>query len=425
MGPGMKKAGSKRLKVLFFSQRFPLPMDTGGKIRTGKMLEGLKKHFDITLLCHFEGLKDDPYLGQVKNLCDDFHYVLWKEVSKYSFLFYARVLVRFFSRYPISVKNDYSRAIEDKIAELVRNGKFDLLICDFLQPTLNFRNVMEFPTLLFQHNVESMIVHRHYEAPKNAFMKMFWWVQWKKMERFERRMCQQFDAVVAVSEQDKLILEQKFGVAHVHTIPTGVDMFYFSSNEENPHGNSLVYVGSMDWLPNEDSIEFFAKHILPPIKAAVPDVTLTVVGRNPSSHLRRIVEEFPEIKILGRVDDVRPYMSQASVYIIPLRIGGGTRIKVYEAMAMGKAIVSTRVGTEGLPLEDGKHVLLADQPQEFAESVIRLLRDPIARNKLERSARKFVETHGGWNEAVQQFAEICLEVVNSRQSRLPVQNEMP
>ncbi|WNM63983.1 glycosyltransferase [Candidatus Nitrospira neomarina] len=406
----MNTDGAKRLRVLFFSQRFPLPMDTGGKIRTGKMLEGLKKHFDITLLCHFESPKDEPYLGQVKKLCDDFQYVLWKEVFKYSFSFYARVLAWNFSRYPISVKNDYSRAIEGKIAELVQNREFDLLICDFLQPTLNFRNVMGFPTLLFQHNVESMIVKRHFQTARNAFMKMFWWAQWKKMERFEKKMCQQFNAVVAVSEQDKLILQKDFGVPNVHAIPTGVDLIYFSADEKNPQGNSLVFVGAMDWLPNEDAIVFFARNILPRIRVAIPDVTLTVVGRNPSAYLRRTVEEYPEIRIVGRVEDVRPYIRQKSVYIIPLRIGGGTRIKVYEAMAMGKAIVSTRVGTEGLPVEHGKHVLLADQPQEFAKCVIRLLQDPIVRNEIGRSAREFVETRCGWNEAVKRFSEICLRV---------------
>lgn len=414
----------KRLKVLFFSKRFPLPMDTGGKIRTGKMLEELTKHFSITLLCHLESIKDDPYLEQMNNFCEDFQPVPWKEVLKYSLLFYSRVLIRIFSRYPVSVKNAYSRAIEVKIAELVRNRKFDLLICDFLQPALNFRHVMDFPTLLFQHNVESLVVKQHYETTRNVFMKFFWWMEWKKLERFERQMCQEFDAVITVSEQDKLILEQNFQVTNVHAIPTGVDLKYFSPNGKNPEGNSLIYVGAMDWLPNEDAIVFFSREILPHIRVAIPDVTLTVVGRNPSNALLRSLKKHKEIRIVGGVEDIRPYIRPKQVFIIPLRIGGGTRIKIYEAMAMGKAIVSTRIGTEGLPVMHGKHVLLADQPQEFAEAVIRLLGDPIARNELGKSARAFVETQCGWNEATQRFAEICLEVVNSRQNRLQVHDEM-
>jgi glycosyltransferase involved in cell wall biosynthesis len=269
-----------------------------------------------------------------------------------------------------------------------------------------------------------MIVKRHYDAVKNPFMKVFWFIQWWKMVRFERHMCQQFDAVVAVSEQDRLVFERDFGVKNVYAIPTGVDTTFFSPNGMKPRENSLVYVGAMDWLPNEDAIVFFAQYILPYVRAAIPNVTLDIVGRNPSNYIQRILEEYPEITIVGRVEDVRPYISQQSVFVLPLRIGGGTRIKVYEAMAMGKPIVSTRVGAEGLPVEHGKHLLLADQPEEFAESVVYLLRDPIARNELGRSAREFVETRCGWNGVVQRFASICSQVVTSRPSRPQVHGEM-
>jgi len=190
-------------------------------------------------------------------------------------------------------------------------------------------------------------------------------------------------------------------------IPTGVDTDFFSPNGTLVEASSLVFTGSMDWLPNEDAILYFTKEILPIIKKEIPDITFDVVGRNPSTALKSKLLPHPEIKLLGRVDDVRPYMGRNCIYIIPLRIGGGTRIKVYEAMAMGKAIVSTSVGTEGLPVAHEENVVIADTPTDFAQSVIKLIRDKTAREKIEKSARCFVENNCSWQRAAQVFGDIC------------------
>ncbi len=193
-----------------------------------------------------------------------------------------------------------------------------------------------------------------------------------------------------MSETDKQILEGEFAAANVFAIPTGVDTEYFTPRQEAPEKNTLVFTGSMDWLPNEDAILFFAHEILPKIKRRIPDIKLVVAGRRPSRHLLNEMQKYPEVSILGWVDDVRPFISRHAVYVVPLRIGGGTRIKVYEAMAMGKAIVSTTIGVEGLPVTAGVNVAIADDPESFAQSVITLLRDAEARTRIEREARDFV-----------------------------------
>ena len=380
-----------------------------GKFVQAQMLKFLKETFDITMVCNIESPKDDQYLDQVNTLCSEFHAVPWKETTKYSVKFYWRVFTRFFSSYPITVKNDYSKALEEKIEELVNTQAYDLLICDFLQPTLNFKKVMQGNrTLLFQHNVESMIVKRHYETASNVLMKLFWYVQWRKMAKYETLMCQRFNGVVTVSETDKATLEKEFDAEHVYAIPTGVDISYFSPNGTTPEPNSLIYVGSMDWLPNEDAILYFAEQILPLIKQKVSGVTLTVVGRNPSESLLHTLARCPEIHIVGRVDDIRPYISRHRVFILPLRIGGGTRIKVFEAMAMGKAIVSTHIGTEGLPLTNGEYVVHADTPASFADAIIRLLKNDDDRRTIENAARDFVEKKCSWQHASEVFAQACV-----------------
>jgi glycosyltransferase involved in cell wall biosynthesis len=394
-------AGKRRLRVLFFSQRFPLPMDTGGKIRTGKMLEKLKHIFDVTLISNMESPRDGEHVSKITNLCSEFYPVPWNEIKKYSPRFYLRVLYRILSRYPVTVINDYSEALEEKISDILRSQRYDLVVCDFLQPSLNVRNITGYPTLLFQHNVESIIMERYFRTARDPLRKLFWRSQWKKMLRYEQQACRRFTGVVAVSEVDKENLEKNFSLQNVFAIPTGVDTEYFSPREEAIEPNSLVFTGSMDWLPNEDAILFFAQEILGQIKEHIPNVTLTVVGRNPSRRLLHEVKNYPEINVVGWVSDVRPY------------IGGGTRIKAYEAMAMGKAVVSTHVGTEGLPLTSGQHAVLTDEPRHFAAAVVELLRDHKKRQYLGETARNFVQQNFAWERVAEIFAGICERVVRA------------
>jgi glycosyltransferase involved in cell wall biosynthesis len=406
-------AGSARLKVLFFSQRFPYPLDTGGKIRTGKLLEKLKDIFDITLISNMESPKDDEYLPQVQALCTEFHPVPWKETKKYTFQFYLRLLGKTFSPYPITVINDYSRRLEAKILNVLAKSKYDLLVCDFLQPSLNFRAVNGHRTLLFQHNVESVIVQRYFDTAIDPLSRLFWRSQWKKMMRYEQQACQRFSGIITVSEVDKEVLQKRFAAKNVFAIPTGVDAEYFSPQEGPVEANSLVFTGSMDWLPNEDAILFFAREILGEIKRHIPNVRLTVVGRNPSRRLLSALRRYPEIEVVGWVKDIRPFVSRHALYIIPLRIGGGTRIKAYEAMAMGKTMVSTRVGVEGLPVVDGRHLLLADEAHSFATAVVELLRNHEKRKQMEATARDFVRHNFSWAKVARVFADICRQVAHA------------
>ncbi len=230
------------------------------------------------------------------------------------------------------------------------------------------------------------------------------------MHRHEKAMCRTFDGVVAVSELDHQYMQTQYRAPRVFAIPTGVDTEHFVPQDDEPEANSLIFVGSMDWLPNEDAVLFFAQYILPRIRRVIPDVVLSVVGRNPSPHLRQKLADESAVNLVGWVDDVRPFIARHALCVIPLRIGGGTRIKVYEAMAMGKAMVSTSIGTEGLPVVHGQHVWLADEAEPFADAVIHLLQDRRARGQLEAAARQFVETHCSWDRAAAVFADICQQV---------------
>lgn len=382
-------------------------MDSGGKIRTGNILKRLARNHEITLISNVESPGDDAHLSQMKSFCSRFLPVPWRETPKHSLKFYLRLVLNLFSRYPVSVLNDHSKPLRQAVEREISMHHYDVAICDFVQSALNFKNVDGVPTILFQHNVESQIARRHFENSANILARLFWYGQWQKMRRFEERQCKRFNTVIAVSKNDKNLFQTEYGLKNVHTIPTGVDVDYFVPAPKTSTALSLVFCGSMDWLPNEDAMIFFVDAILPTIRARIPEVKLTIVGRNPSPALQRRMRRHPEITLTGWVQDIRPYIAQSSVYVVPLRIGGGTRMKIYEALAMGKAIVSTSVGAEGLSLRNEEHIIIADEPREFAESIIALLNDEAKRTRLEKTGAQYVRDNFAWEKVAHSFARIC------------------
>jgi glycosyltransferase involved in cell wall biosynthesis len=240
--------------------------------------------------------------------------------------------------------------------------------------------------------------------------------QWRRMLRFERDALGRFDLVLAVSDTDSRTFERLYpGTIQtpIHVVQTGVDTQYFTPTAPDIARRAhLVFTGSMDWLPNEDGMLYFVREILPLIRAQEPDATLSVIGRAPTPAVRRLAEEHG-VEVTGRVDDVRPHIAAGSVYIVPLRIGGGTRLKIFEAMGMAKAIVSTTVGAEGLPVTPGTDIAIADEPHAFAEAVVRLIRDGGARQRLEAAARSLVVARYDWSAVAQDFEDALARVCHS------------
>lgn len=263
------------------------------------------------------------------------------------------------------------------------------------------------PAVLFTHNVEAEIWRRHAETAANPIARRLLATQWRRMLRFERGALARFDLVLTVSEADSMTFSRLYGNAAsaYHVVPTGVDTEYFApiaADTSNTGTPDLVFTGSMDWLPNEDAMIFFVREILPQIREIEPAVTLSIVGRAPTPAVTRLAEQ-RGITVTGRVDDVRPHVGAASVYVVPLRIGGGTRLKIFEAMAMGKAVVSTTVGAEGLPVTNGRDIVIADTPADFADAVVSLLSDREKRQRLERAARRLVVERYDWSAVAREL----------------------
>ncbi len=397
------------MKILFLQKRPLFPTDTGGKIRTLNVVRYLAQWHDVTYLCNLNP-GEEQYVEPMRQLGVRLVTLPWKETARSDPRFYGQLAGNLLSRYPFNVNKDYDPALRRCAQQLLSDEPFDLLICDFVQMARNAIGLPVSASVLFQHNVEAEIFKRHASSDRGLLRRGFMGLQWKKMRRFEGEAGRAFDAVVAVSNRDKEIYEHDYHWPHVKVIDTAVDVDCFHPFDNEETKDRVVFVGSMDWLPNEDGVVDFVKTTWPQILQQRPTATFQIVGRNPSQAVQQL-KTTPGVEVVGTVPDVRPYLAGASVVIVPLRIGGGTRLKIFEAMAMRKAVVSTTLGAEGLDAVDGKHIALADTPDAFADKVVELLGDENARTEMATNALDHVRTNYSAECVARQFVNICEEVV--------------
>lgn len=403
----------QRLKILFVATQLPVPPDTGGRIRSLNILKHLGRQHDVTFVCAVDPKTPERHLNTMRQICPRFVAVPQRQLDRGSWRYLSKVALNLASPFPFAVAKDYCPALTRQVQRLVTEQSFDVLVCDFLHASINLNGLLRLPVVLFQHNVEAEILRRCYLQQRHWTGKLFWRYQWEKMKHYEGRVSRSVDHCIAVSETDKATFQLDYGMRNVSTVETGVDLDYFLNQTAERLPNRLVFTGSMDWGPNEDAMLWFVDEIFPRITKAVPEVSLTIVGRRPSQKVRRLGLN-SRIEVTGRVEDVRPYLWSGSVFIVPLRIGGGTRIKIFEAMASGIPVVSTPVGAEGLQVSHDDHLLLAENSEGFSSAVLRLLKDPVRASQMAADARSFVAARYDWDIVSRQFAAICSDVVHNR-----------
>lgn len=388
-------------ELVFVSPRFLFPADSGGAIRTTEILRNMRGgKFRVRLLSPATRDQQQRYATQLAEIADQWQ--CWPASTTPPAQWRRVPLLA--SQLPLAVASDRSLAGTNLVAQvLARRPR--VAVFDFLHSAVLARWPLTVPSVLFTHNVEAEIVERHLQHSTQFWKKALWRNQLAKMRRFESDTLRRFDRVVAVSARDAGRFKEDYGVAQVDVIPTGVNLEYFHyvPSESN---SRVVFTGSMDWLANIDAIRWFRAEVWPRIKVQHASATMTVVGRNPPPDLSQSASA-SDWTVTGRVDDIRPHIQGAAVYVIPIRIGGGTRIKAYEAMAMGVPVVSTAVGMEGLDVQPVRHYLQADTAEQFAQAVTSLLSQPQLGRDLAEHARRRVEERYSNATVAREFEKIC------------------
>jgi glycosyltransferase involved in cell wall biosynthesis len=395
------------VKILWVKANKLLPLHSGGDIRSYHIARYLASRHDLRFFSYYDGNSDPDY---ERRLAEDFPGACCVCTGRPE-SGPARVLdyiSRLGDRAPYAVSRFKSAPVQKRLKEWLAPSGFDVAICDFLDAAVNFPVSHEVPVVLFQHNVESEIWRRHAETEKKSAKRKIYAMECRKMLAYEKAAVQRFPHVIAVSEHDRKLMSAWVDPSRITVVPTGVDLRQYQPDFSERDLQPLVmFVGAMDWEPNIDAGEFFCKEVWPAVLARIPQAKFRIVGRNPDRRVQRFAGD--SIEVTGRVPEVIDQLREAAVVIVPLRIGGGTRLKIYEAMAAGKAIVSTSVGAEGLDVHHGRDITLADDPRAFAEAILMLLENADVRKRYEREASELAARYD-WPAVAARFEEVLEKV---------------
>ena len=410
------------MKILFLSQIVPYPPHGGVLQRGFNILREIAKRNEVHLLAfnHPDVLGTDRLMDESKSVlgayCETVEYVdLWPKRSE--FHRYAGYLWGAVSVIPFSVLAHCSQPFRANINRILGSEQIDLVHYDTLALAQFSDMGPGLPKVLTHHNIESQLMERRSSREGTIIARTYTGHQARKIRSYELEQCGRFDLNITVSDADAALLKSMIPGLRTAVVPNGVDIEYFmSDNRSSATEHALIYTGGMNMYANRDAVLYFLENIWQRIKAEIPGVRFYAVGQDPPPELHKIAEKDKGVVVTGYVDDIRPYVTRASVYVVPLRVGGGTRLKILDAMAMGKAIVSTTIGAEGIRAIDGRSIVLADDPTEFAARVVKILRSPDLRLSLGREARKLVESEYSWS-TVGRSLQDAYESVLARKKR--------
>lgn len=398
------------MKLLFLANTCPLPTTNGLTMRSSSVLSALsalghrvfllsyieaepsaETERDISRLCYgHKLLKADfanvsspgQYLGRLKNL--------WRS-SPYGLLRYQ------------------SAAMRNALRDVINQDRFDAIVSDTIDSTIHLPSDLRVPVIVNNHNVEHLILERYLPYERNPAKKLYGWVEAKKLRRWEAEACSHGSMVWVCSVFDRDMLQELCPGVRFHVVPNAIDIDSYVPPTNPAREPVVLYSGGMDWYPNRDAVEFFVGQVMPELERKVPEVQFVVAGRAPSLEFRQRLER-GNVTFTGTVPDMRPEIARAAVCVVPLRIGSGTRLKILEAAALSKAVVSTTLGAEGLEFVSGKEIAIADEPAAFAARVAELLRSPELSLQMGLAAREKVSARYGF-DSLRRSIETSLQEV--------------
>lgn len=404
------------MRILWVKYGTLFPPDTGGRKRTWAMLrEMVRAGHEL----HYLALKTPD--GTITDEEKGDRYATRKtwldhrEAAKGSPAFFLDLLGNFaLSRRPYVLDRYRCDAWREAIEQHAKDA--DVVVCDFLTPAPNFEGLrLSCPVVLFQHNIESQIWKRLADTAGNAVKRAYLASQYRRMWRAEKELSEGFEGIITVSPEDSAFCREQYQLRRVlGDVPTGVDVDAFQPPAKPAAAPVIGFLGSMDWMPNIDGVLWFAREVLPKVREQMPEVRVKIIGRNPPASIRALAAD-PAIEVTGTVPEVQPHVHECRVIAVPLLAGGGTRIKIFEAMAMGVPVISTTIGAEGLPVRHGEEIEIADDAESFAQGTLKLLADAAAAARMALNARELMEQRFSWRFAASKFVELCQQAMDHQQ----------
>lgn len=385
------------MKLLYLLPQLPWPPHSGGRIVTWNLISRLAKRHEVTVVALTHAPEDEENARVFRETVPDTH--TFPAHRKWDGPVMLRSLV---GATPYKVRRFHNRAMERKVRELLASGDTDVVHCQNFYTAQYVQGVRGTARVLYTENFESLLLERYAETKRNPLVKAAILWEQQRTQRYELKVCEWFDRTLAISALDcarfrKARPDLEFGVQ-----PAGVDLEEYRPREGAADGKRVVFTGTLGYYPNADGVLWFAESVWPKIRQQHPEAVCQIVGAGPGERIQHLNGR-DGIEVTGRVPDTRDYIGAAAAYVVPLRIGGGVRLKILEALAMGAPIVSTAVGAEGLTLDDGRDLLLADSPDEMAAAVNLLLQDANKRAELGRAARATAEARYGWDRMVEEL----------------------
>jgi glycosyltransferase involved in cell wall biosynthesis len=416
--PAAPISAGRRLRVAVVDEELPYPPTSGKRIRTLNLTLRLAERHQLTYICHRNADAEEARRAAefLKGHGVETVVVGRSVPPKSGPGFYARLAANLLSPLPYSVASHNSRGLREALRHHAATRPVDLWHCEWT-PYAEALRAVPGRRVVVAHNVESVIWRRYYETEKGTLRRWYVGRQWRKFERFERRALAEAECTIAVSDVDAGRFRQDFGVERVDVVENGVDTAYFRPAGTRRTAGRLLFLGSLDWRPNLDGVARLLDDIFPAVRAAEPDATLALVGRNPPAWLRRRVAETPGVSLHADVPDVRPYLADSAVMVVPLRIGGGSRLKILESLAAGVPVVSTRVGAEGLCLEAGRDLTVTGDTDDLAPALVAALRRPEVMARQAASGRAKVLARYDWATLADEMERVWFDCVASAPAR--------
>lgn len=407
------------MNILWLSHLVPYPPKGGVLQRSFNLIRAISKYHNLYLLAFNQkaliptATDLDQALSELKNVCKSVR-VLPIPSEGRSYGRYVLYLKSVFTSAPYAINWLESREMEWQIKDTLVHNKIDLVHFDTISLARFHALADGYKKVLNHHNVESDMMIRRGNQESNQFKRLYLLQEGLKLRRAEKRLCKKFDLNITCSRLDSERLLRRVSDLNVNEIPNGVDFNYFNPLNLEKEKHSLIFAGGMGWYPNRDAMLFFAKKVWPLLKKEVPDIKMTVVGRRPHQDIVNLARADEQFRVTGFVEDVRPYIDKAMVYVCPIQDGGGTRLKVLDALAMGKPIVAHPIAIEGIDVEPEKHVLVARTPEEFVGQIVRLFGDPSLYRRLSEEGRRLVLEKYDFRKIGEKLSRAYNQVVENR-----------